>query len=198
MESFRVVFGKREENNLAAICAYYVDSNGEVRFSQDKIHLYGLEKKFFTPGQELVIFTDTNLDLTFSILICFDLNISPELTQLAVDNGAEIIFSPTLIRDIGMENWSIYIRARALENRVPVVACNSIFAYFDQRFTGNSQSIQFQVGEHSPVQLDPVQLNDEPGVLLTTVNLEFPNEIRHEQREERIDLSGLSIIKKHS
>ena len=34
------------ENNLAAICAYYVDSNGEVRFSQDKIHLYGLEKKF--------------------------------------------------------------------------------------------------------------------------------------------------------
>ncbi len=98
------------ENNLAAICAYYVDSNGEVRFSQDKIHLYGLEKKFFTPGQELVIFTDTNLDLTFSILICFDLNISPELTQIAVDNGAEIIFSPTLIRDIGMENWSIYIR----------------------------------------------------------------------------------------
>ena len=46
--------------------------------------------------------------------------------------------------------------------------------------------------------LDPVELNDEPGVLLTTVNLEFPNEIRHERREERIDLSGLSIIKKHS
>jgi predicted amidohydrolase len=178
------------------ICCYYFNSQGKECFSQEKIHLYGLEKQWFQSASKITVFHDSALDISFSILICFDLNISSDLAKLAVMNGAEVIFSPTLIRDIGVDNWNIYIRSRALENRVPVVSCNSIWKILDREFKGQSKIIQFKTGSHSPVQLIVDELDDKPSFLVKNVELDFPNEIRKERLEEAAISNHIKIEKK--
>lgn len=178
------------------ISSYYFDSDGNELGIQEKIHLYSVEKKHFEAGKNLVIFEDTKLGIKFSILICFDLNISSELSRLAIKNSAEILFSPTLINHKGLENWGIYARARALENRVPIITCNSIGSYLDRRFLGKSKAIQFKRGEESPLQLIVQEIDDKPGVLTCAIDLEFPNRIRFNRIEENIDSETITIIKK--
>ncbi|MHA1619655.1 MAG: carbon-nitrogen hydrolase family protein [Promethearchaeota archaeon] len=175
------------------VSSYYF-RNGQELFHQDKIHLYGAEKLLLSPGKDLVIFTDSALNLSFSILICFDLHISSHLTRLAVDNGAEIIFSPTLIRQTGGDNWKIYLQARALENRIPVISCNSIFQQYGRNFIGQSKIIQFQKGSSSPVSLICDEANSEPGVFSRSVDLSFPNKIRHKRLSEILSKDTITPI----
>jgi len=180
------------------ICCYYFNCHGQECFCQEKIHLYGLEKQWFQSGSKITVFHDSALDISFSILICFDLNISSDLAKLAVMNGAEVLFSPTLFRDIGVDNWNIYIRSRALENRVPLVSCNSILKILDREFKGQSKIIQFKTGVHSPVHLIVDELDDKPGILVKTLELDFPNEIRKERLEEAAISEHITIEKKAS
>jgi predicted amidohydrolase len=175
------------------ITAYYFDRNGIECFQQQKIHLYGIERDMFSSGNELVCYTDTKMNLTFSILICFDLNISNNLARLSTQQGCEFLFSPTLIRDTGMENWKIYVQSRALENRMPLCSCNSIFTYLDRQFMGRSKIIHFKRGESSPVKLLVEEMTSLPGVLVQDINLSFPNRIRTEREDEHVDFSKIRI-----
>ena len=175
------------------VSAYYFRT-GQEMFRQDKIHLYGAEKHLLSPGENLVIFQDTQLNISFSILICFDLHISSNLTRLAVDNGCEIIFSPTLIRQTGGENWKIYLQARALENRIPVISCNSIFQQLGRNFVGKSKIIHFKKGSSSPVSLITDEANSEPGIFTRQVDLAFPNKIRHKRLEEILTQDSVTPV----
>ena len=178
------------------VSAYYF-RNGRELFRQDKIHLYGAEKSILAPGESLVIFEDSRLNLTFSILICFDLHISSNLTRLAVDHGAELILSPTLIRQTGCENWKIYLSARALENRIPVISCNSIFHQYGRNFIGQSKIIHFNKGSSSPVSLITEEADSEPGIFTRTVDLSFPNKIRHKRLSEILSKDAITPINLH-
>ncbi|QEE15863.1 carbon-nitrogen hydrolase family protein [Promethearchaeum syntrophicum] len=189
------IWEKHEEFTRPFVTAYYFDSQGNEMFRQDKIHLYGLEKEILESGKELQVFRDTKLDTTFSILICFDLTISSSLTSLAANNGAEIIFSPTLIRETGMYNYNIYLQARALENRIPIASCNSIFKQMDRNFVGQSKIIHFQKGSPSPVQLLIDEASKEPTFLNRDVNISFPNKIRKKRNGEKVEVTGLKVIR---
>jgi predicted amidohydrolase len=182
---------KSGRNNF--INAYFFDKNGQEKFQQRKIHLYSLEKQGFQAGNELICFQDDNSRVKFCILICFDLNISSNLTKLAVINGCEIIFSPTLIRSDGAENWKIYLQARALENRVPVASCNSIFNYFNRRFNGQSKIVHFKKGSSSPAKLLIQEATEKQEILTKTVNLSFPNKIRKERIQEEFGPSEITV-----
>ncbi len=188
------IWEKSSEFEKPVIVSYYFDHLGQERFFQHKIHLYGIEKELLQPGQELKVFTDTRLNITFSILICFDLHISSMLTSKAVDNGAELIFSPTLIRDDGMDNWSIYLQARALEHRVPIISCNSIYSIFNRNFSGRSKIIHFEEGSASPVKLLVSEAPDYQTLLVGQINLDFPNSIREERGVQKYDYDQISLI----
>ncbi|MFX1429445.1 MAG: carbon-nitrogen hydrolase family protein, partial [Promethearchaeota archaeon] len=145
------IWEKRAESKKPAITCYFFDEDGEEIGRQDKIHLYGFERAHFKPGKELKLFKFHN-SYFFSILICFDMAFF-ETPRLAVESGADLLFSPTQIRDDGMENWEIYLQARALENRVPIVACNTFGYYLKRQFLGNSKIISFNRGNISPSKL---------------------------------------------
>ncbi|MFX1438527.1 MAG: carbon-nitrogen hydrolase family protein, partial [Promethearchaeota archaeon] len=121
------IWEKRNKSDKPVITCYFFDENGEEIGRQEKIHLYAYEKEQFLPGKDLKIFKLNQL-FNFAILICFDMAFF-ETPRLAVENGADVLFSPTLIREDGMINWEIYLKARALENRVPIVACNPFGKY---------------------------------------------------------------------
>ena len=187
------IWEKSSMFNKPVIVSYYFNHLGQEQFYQHKIHLYGIERELMQPGQALTVFTDTHLNITFSILICFDLHISSMLTSKAVENGAEIIFSPTLIRDEGLDNWKIYLQARALEHRVPIISCNSIYSIFKRNFSGKSKIIHFEEGSASPVKLLVSEAPNYQTLLVGQINLDFPNSIREDRREQKLYFDQISI-----
>jgi predicted amidohydrolase len=174
------------------IACYVIDSSGKIVGRQEKIHLYAYEKSFFKPGDTISIFHAGGL--CFAVLICFDITFY-ETPSMAVQAGADILFSPTLIRKEGIRNWKIYLRARALENRVPIVACNSLGEYSGSQYLGLSQIIQFKPGYTSPSKLSIQTMpKNVEAILSGEVNYKFPRRLRRERLAERIDFGSLKVI----
>jgi predicted amidohydrolase len=113
-----------------------LNSRGEVISIQKKVHLYGREKKRAKPGKEFVPFSFDGVKV--GVLVCHDI-VFPESARTLVLKGAEILLNPSLIVSAGTEPWLTYLRARALENRVPVAAAN---AYVPRRTDGKSVIIE--------------------------------------------------------
>jgi predicted amidohydrolase len=191
------IWEKRKNSNKPVITCYIFDENGEELGRQEKIHLYSYEREQFNPGKELKIFKLNQL-CNFAILICFDMAFF-ETPRLAVENGADLLFSPTQIREDGMNNWEIYLKARALENRVPIAACNSFGKYLNRKFLGNSKIISFHRGSVSPSKLKVMEApKDSSGFIYDDIDLSFPKKMRKIRLGERIDKNkiGIKIINK--
>jgi predicted amidohydrolase len=186
------IWEKRNNSNKPAITCYFFDENGEEIGRQEKIHLYSYEQVVFNPGKTLKIFKLNQL-YHIAILICFDMAFF-ETPRLAVENGAEILFSPTQIREDGMTNWEIYLKARALENRIPVVACNSFGSYSKRNFLGNSKIISFYKGSVSPSKLKIVEgpINSS-GFISDDIDLSFPKKLREIRLGEKVDKNKISV-----
>lgn len=181
----------RTKSKKPSIACYFFNQKGDEIGRQDKIHLYSYEQGQFENGKELCLF---KFDIFhFAILICFDMAFY-ETPRLAVENGADILFSPTQIRQDGMENWNIYLQARALENRVPIAACNTVGTIRDRIFLGNSKIISFTKGFISPSKL---KLIDAPtgssGVIWDDIDLIFPRKLRKIRLNEIIDKNNIEV-----
>jgi predicted amidohydrolase len=188
------IWEKRKNEKKPYITCYYFNNEGEEVGRQDKIHLYTYEKKYFTPSKTLNLFKWN--EKMFSILICFDVAFY-ETPRLSAENGAEILFSPTQIRSDGMDNWKIYLQSRALENRIPIVACNTVGTIGNRKFVGNSQIISFiDTGQITPSKLKIVEgpLN-KSGHIYSDLNIEFPRKMREIRLREKIEKQSIKITK---
>ena len=186
------IWEKRTNSKKPAITCYFINENGEEIGRQDKIHLYAYERELFEPGKELKLFKLNN-SYNFTILICFDMAFF-ETPRLSVENGADILFSPTQIRDDGMKNWYIYLKARALENRVPIVACNTLGKYLKRNFLGNSKIISFYAGHISPSKLKIVEAPiNSSGFIFDKMDLQFPRKLREIRFNEKIEKNNIKV-----
>ena len=187
------IWENRNNQKKPSITCYFFNKDGEEVGRQDKIHLYAIERGNFEQGKILNLFKLNNFH--FAILICFDMAFY-ETPRLAAENGADLLFSPTQIREDGMENWSIYLKARVLENRIPVVACNSFGSVLERRFLGNSKIISFIKGYYTPSKLKVIEgpLNSS-GILCDDIDLDFPKKLRKIRLKEKIAISQIKINK---
>ncbi len=187
------IWEKRPDDEKPRITCYYFNSQGEEMGRQDKLHLYTYEKEVFEAGNELYLFKLNNR--RFVILICFDLAFY-ETPRIAVENGAEILFSPTQIREDGMENWYTYLKARALENRIPVVGCNTFGFVLKRKFIGGSKIISFVEGFTTPskLKIKNAPLN-KSGFVFDDINLNFAKELRKIRLKEKIPMKEIRIVK---
>ncbi len=185
------IWEKRANSEKPAITCYFFDESGEEIGRQDKIHLYTYEREYFKPGNELKLFKINKF--YFSILICFDMAFF-ETPRLAVENGADLLFSPTQIREDGMENWYVYLKARALENRIPIVACNTFGYYLKRKFLGNSKIISFYKGKISPSKLKIIEgPKGSSGFVFDEIDLNFPKKLREIRLKEKIDKNYIKV-----
>ncbi|MFX1500462.1 MAG: carbon-nitrogen hydrolase family protein [Promethearchaeota archaeon] len=185
------IWEKRENKEKPFITCYYFNAKGEEIGKQDKIHLYSYEKDYFEPGLVLNIFKLG--ESKFAILICFDM-VFFESPRLAIENGADVLISPTQIREDGMENWYVYLKARALENRVPIVACNTFGNYLNRKFIGNSKIISFIKGHISPSKLKIIEgPKNSSGFIFDEIDLDFPKKIRKIRLDEKIEMDKIKI-----
>ncbi|MFX1392758.1 MAG: carbon-nitrogen hydrolase family protein [Promethearchaeota archaeon] len=184
------IWEKRKNSEKPRITSYFINEEGEEIGRQDKIHLYTYEQEYFEPGNELNLFM---LDsFLFAILICFDMAFF-ETPRLAAEHGADVLFSPTQIRQEGMYNWNIYLQTRALENRIPVVACNSVGSYLKRRFLGNSKIISFVENFISPSKLKVVEGPKVSGFVFDDIDLIYPRKLREIRLNEKIEKSKINV-----
>ncbi|MEM4675401.1 MAG: carbon-nitrogen hydrolase family protein [Nitrososphaerota archaeon] len=120
-----------ESGNEVFVSAYVIAPDGKIVGRQDKVHLFRDEGAFFKPGTNFEVF-EVN-DVKLGIMVCYDVAF-PESARCLTLKGAEIIFNPSRIVKEAMEPWRLYVKARCLENRVPIVAVN----IYDHAHSGGS------------------------------------------------------------
>ncbi|MCS7136072.1 MAG: carbon-nitrogen hydrolase family protein [Nitrososphaerota archaeon] len=110
-----------EDGDDVFISAYVIAPDGNIIGKQQKVHLFRDEKNFFKSGTKFEVFVVNGI--RFGIMVCYDVAF-PESARCLTIKGAELIFNPSRIVKEAMEPWRLYVKARCLENRMPIVAVN--------------------------------------------------------------------------
>ncbi|NHI92660.1 MAG: carbon-nitrogen hydrolase family protein [Candidatus Lokiarchaeota archaeon] len=166
------------------VTSYFFDNKGKLLGKQRKIHLYSFENRRYSKGTEFKIF-DTEFG-KIGIAVCFDLNAFPEVARAFALKGTDIIFNPVMVYEEGIENWHIYLKSRALENRLPIVGVNSIGkAPSGHIVSGESLLISFKKGHESPAKLNfKFGKKSEEELIISDIDLDYPRKIRKKRLAE--------------
>ena len=113
------------------------DRTGACIAEYDKTHLFSPmgEDRFYTPGNRLCRFS---LDgKSCGLMICYDLRF-PELARSLVLQGAELLFTVSQWPLQRISHFLALARARAIENQIFLVCCNSCGKAGNTVFGGHS------------------------------------------------------------
>ncbi|MGB1010180.1 MAG: carbon-nitrogen hydrolase family protein [Thiolinea sp.] len=130
-----------------------VNPQGDLIGYYDKIHLaqYGasMEKEYFTPGQQLLVFEVKGFRL--APIICYDIRI-PELSRtLTLDHGVDaILHCGAYYRDESFHTWHAFATTRAIENQLYFLSLNRAGQHY-----GNSLFCQPWMDENQQPQAFP-------------------------------------------
>ena len=126
-----------------ANCAFVIDSDGGVRATYDKMHLFDVdlptgeswrESNVYAAGTEAVIVEGTPVG-RLGLTICYDLRFPGLFARLA-EAGAEAIAVPAAFTvPTGMAHWHVLLRARAIEAELFVIAAAQVGHHEDGRNT---------------------------------------------------------------
>ena len=97
------------------------DENGIKLGEYKKIHLWGVEKEFFTSGDDLSIVDFRGWKI--GLLICADFGF-PELSRALTVMGADVIFYPSAWDVKSGELFRLCAKMRSVENQIYSVALN--------------------------------------------------------------------------
>lgn len=138
-----VIGGSIAERNEDQITnsMYVFDRQGEEIAKYSKIHLFCLmnEEKYLVPGQELVTFP-VNDNFKAGVSICYDIRF-PEMARSLALNGAKVLFVPAEWPHPRLHHWRTLLMARAIENQMYVIACNTVGDHGEASFFGHSMII---------------------------------------------------------
>jgi predicted amidohydrolase len=112
---------ERDETGRLFNTSVLLGGDGEVLASYRKIHLFGFgegEPKLMTPGDTLEVHDGLGL------ATCYDLRF-PELFRGLLSAGAEVVLMPAAWPAKRVAHWRLLAQARAVEDQVFVVACNT-------------------------------------------------------------------------
>ena len=159
--------------------SYLVSSAGEIVARYDKIHMFDVtlpsgkvirESSAYHPGEQAVVARTPWGPLGMSV--CYDLRF-PHLYRALAKAGAVMLVVPSSFqRETGPAHWHTLLRARAIENAAWVLAPAMCGEHPNGRSTYG----------HSLV-IDPwgkivAELDDQPGVLVTQIDIEQALKIR--------------------
>ena len=188
-DDFKTVFDFAKEHNVTIILGAFLEklsdglhvscpvvaADGTMVGRQLKIHPFGTQKSYIKGGTQLEVFDSGRFK--FGVLICYDI-VFPELARSYVMKGAEILFIPSRIIDIGIKPWHMYIQVRALENRVPITAvnvCDKIMTHY-----GKSICVDFEYERASDIALPKLTIaSTRQQVLAVDVDLKLARKIRN-------------------
>ncbi|MBN2110479.1 MAG: carbon-nitrogen family hydrolase [Methanosarcinaceae archaeon] len=114
--------------------------NGVIRGTYRKTHPFKREKQYFTPGNVLAPIRLQSRDLTIGLQICYELRF-PEVARKLSLMGADILVTVAEFPKPKKQLWQTLVRARAMENQIPHIACNRTGSDPGSSFFGNSMIV---------------------------------------------------------
>lgn len=118
--------------------AVLMGPKGEVAGVYRKVHLWGAEKRFFSPGDGFPTFK-TKIGVV-GMAICYDLEF-PESTRILTLRGAQIVFYPSAEWKPFETLIETYVKSRAAENVVYAGFSNRIGREGEAVFFGHSRIV---------------------------------------------------------
>lgn len=120
--------------------AYVFDRDGACIASYDKTHLFTPmgEDNYFTPGDHLCRFTLDGVQC--GLIICYDVRF-PELTRSLTVPGLDMLFVVSQWPKVRTFHLRSLTTARAIENQMFVICCNSCGTAGETVYGGNSAII---------------------------------------------------------
>ncbi|MDQ1643233.1 MAG: hypothetical protein QOJ90_2584 [Actinomycetota bacterium] len=112
---------ERDEAGRMFNTSVLIGSDGAQLATYRKIHLFGFgegEPKLMTPGSDVVVHD------RLGIATCYDLRF-PELFRALLDGGAEALVMASAWPAKRIAHWRLLAQARAVEDQMYVVACNT-------------------------------------------------------------------------
>ncbi len=131
-----------------------------------KVHLFLDEKKFFTPGNEFLVFD------SIGVMICFDY-FFPEAVRTLMLKGAKLIAHPS---NLILPYCPDAMVVRSLENRVFSVTCNRIGEERGLTFIGKSQIVDskgnllYRAGTEEELVIRDISLEEAENKFITPNN----------------------------
>lgn len=122
-----------------------IGPDGEIIATYRKIHRFGFgsgEPKLLEPGEDVVVapITVGGRTVRLGLATCYDLRF-PELFRALLDAGAEVVAVPAAWPAPRVDHWSLFARARAAEDFIAVIACNSAGTHAETQMGGHSAII---------------------------------------------------------
>ncbi|WP_414047133.1 carbon-nitrogen family hydrolase [Macrococcus equi] len=150
--------------------AIVIHKTGEVIHQYDKLHLVPMleEPNYLTEGNKVSTFEIANIKM--GIIICYDLRF-PEISRKLALEGIEVLFVVAEWPVERIEQFEKLLFARAIENQVFVVACNSV-GKCDETVFGGKSAIINPLGETISKNI----LGE--GTIQTEINIEELHHIR--------------------
>jgi predicted amidohydrolase len=133
-----VGFAERIGDGGIANSVACIDRDGSLVAVYRKTQLFGAEQQVFRPGDQLRLVRLAGVEV--GPLICFDIEF-PELARQLAAAGAKLLVTASANMDPFVADHEIATRARALENRLPLLYANAVGAVGDLRFVGHSRSV---------------------------------------------------------
>ncbi len=120
-----ILVGLAEQSQNSIYASHLIFSSDGLIEKYRKIHTAPFEKKYFTHGNRVVVFSA--FGFKFGIQLCYDAHF-PELSLSMALKGADVILiphaSPRGTSQEKFDSWTRHLRARAFDNGVYVAACN--------------------------------------------------------------------------
>jgi predicted amidohydrolase len=168
------------KGNVVRIESPILGPDGEVG-REAKTHLFRRENRMAIPGDSLRTFDIGGIRI--GVAICHDL-VYPEVARTLVIDGAELILVPAMITDAGYGPWELYVKARSLENRVPIVSPNAVRSPL---YHGGSLIVGFDIyRKEGIVEVRVIKrAGSHNGMILAKLNLESVKKFRTERLNAR-------------
>ncbi|NEK87327.1 carbon-nitrogen family hydrolase [Blastococcus saxobsidens] len=125
--------------------AVVIDSGGELVATYRKLHRFGFsagEPTLLTAGDQLAT-VDLDLGGEFvpvGLATCYDLRF-PELFRMLTVNGMQLSVIVAAWPLARVEHWRVLAQARAVENQVVVIACNTAGTHAGVTMGGHSMVV---------------------------------------------------------
>jgi predicted amidohydrolase len=138
--STAVMIGFAEDRGAGrpANSAACIDRDGRLAAVYRKTQLFGAEQEAFEPGEDLMVVELAGKRV--GPLVCFDAEF-PELARALALAGAELLAVSSANMAPFYVDHEVATRARALENRLPLVYANAVGTLEGLTFVGGSRSI---------------------------------------------------------
>lgn len=160
-----------------------INPQGHMIATYAKIHLFSPEgeDEFYSPGDRTSVFSIGGYRL--GIALCYDLRF-PALFQLYATQGVHGVIVPASWPCSRIENWEVFIKARAMENQIYIIGVNRIGTTPIDSYCGDSMAVD-------PRGTVISRGKDGEELILTDLNKELLHEVRREfpiLKDQRPDL----------